>query len=362
MIRFLHAADLHLDSAFSGLSGDQARLRRRESRRLLVQIKNYVNQNDIPIVLLAGDLFDGEETYPETLEELSAVLKGTFAQVFIAPGNHDCCAARSPYTAMEWPENVHIFRTGAVERVELPELGCAVYGAGFTAPNQDTSLLEGFTTVKGGFTKLMVLHADLDAGASPYNPITSEEVAGSGLDYLALGHRHSFSGLQYCGGTAWAYPGCAEGRGFDETGAKGFIDGTIEEGKVDITFVPSESRRYEVLRLDVSDTTPAEALRAAVPETALRDLYRVVFTGETDERGVDCAALLADFAEKFYHLELRDETRLRQDVWAAAGQDSLRGLFLRALRQRWESGDAAERELAERAARFGLAALDGRDV
>ena len=361
-IKILHAADFHLDSAFAGLSGEQAKLRRRESRQLLERLSNYVNQNGVQIVLLAGDLFDGATSYRETIETLIDALASMSALVFIAPGNHDFYAARSPYATLRWPENVHIFKTREIERLELPELGCAVYGAAFTDAAQETSLLEGFAAPDDGLTHLMVLHGDLTAAEARYNPVTREQIAASNLDYLALGHTHKFGGVETAGRTAYAYSGCPEGRGFDELDDKGFLFGTVEHGEVDIKFIPFAKRHYRILRVGVTDQKPEDALQAAMPETAASDLCRVIFTGETDERGVDIKAIQERFAPDFFHLELRDETRMRQDIWAHAQEDSLRGLFLRELRGQYETADEAGRRRVERAARFGLAALDRRDL
>ena len=361
-IKILHAADFHLDSAFAGLSGEQAKLRRRESRQLLERLSNYVNQNDVQIVLLAGDLFDSATTYRETVEVLIDALAGMNARVFIAPGNHDFYSARSPYAALRWPENVHIFKTREIERLELPELGCAVYGAAFTDAAQETSLLSGFSASDDGLTHLMVLHGDLTAAEARYNPVTRGQIAASNLDYLALGHTHKFSGVETAGRTAYAYSGCPEGRGFDELDDKGFLCGAVERGEVDIRFIPFAKRHYRILRVDVTDQKPEDALQAAMPETAALDLCRVIFMGESDERGVDIKSIQERFAPDFFHLELRDETRMRQDIWAHAQEDSLRGLFLRELRGQYETADEAGRRRVERAARFGLAALDRRDL
>ncbi len=361
-VKILHAADFHLDSAFGALTGEQAKLRRRESRALVERLSNYVNQSRIDVVLLAGDLFDSETTYRETVEQLLAALGAMRARVFIAPGNHDYFGARSPYATLDWPENVHVFTAAGVERVMLEELGCVVYGAAFTDQAQEESLLSGFSAPEDGLIHLMVLHGDLSAAQTPYDPITREQIASSKLDYLALGHTHAFGGVQRAGRTAYAYSGCPEGRGFDELGDKGFLCGTVERGEARMAFVPFARRRYEILTVDVSGKTPAQALRDALTQDTASDLYRVIFTGETDERGVDCRAIAAEFAQDFFHLELRDQTHIRQDIWARAQEDSLRGLFLRELRERYEQAEGEEKTVVERAARFGLAALDRRDL
>lgn len=360
-IRFLHTADLHLDSSFATLSAEQARLRRREMRRLPERLCDYVNATGVDLVLLAGDLFDSTSIYRDTADALRDALGGMQAQVFIAPGNHDCYTAHSPYVTLSWPDNVHIFRSREIARVELPELGCAVYGAAFVETTQETSLLAGFSAPDDGFAHLMVLHGDLNASEARYNPLTSEEIAVSNLDYLALGHVHRFDGAKHFGRTLCAYAGCPEGRGFDELDDKGVLVGTLKNKETSVTFLPFAQRHYRILRADVTDTTPERALRSVIPKTAQSDFCRVIFTGETDERGIDVEDLRERFASDFFSLELRDETHIRQDVWAYAREDSLRGAFLRELYAQYDSADEAGRARIERAVRFGLAALDGRE-
>ena len=94
-----------------------------------------------------------------------------------------------------------------------------------------------------------------------------------------------------------------------------------------------------------------------------QDLYRILLTGETGEGGVHTDALKAALADRFYALELRDRTRLAEDLWAKAEEDSLRGLFLRDLKQQLAQAQTEEdRQRVTMAARFGLAALDHRDL
>ena len=109
MLKFIHAADFHLDSAFGALPARQAAARRRESRENMLRLANYVNQDNIDLVLLAGDLFDSGSMYRETVEQLAEALGQMAAKVFIAPGNHDYATAGSPWQTVDWPENVHVF-------------------------------------------------------------------------------------------------------------------------------------------------------------------------------------------------------------------------------------------------------------
>ena len=170
MLKLIHAADLHLDSPFSGLSPEQAQRRRGEQRRTLTRLADLARERNADAVLLSGDLLDGARTYRETVQALSAALAETGCPVFIAPGNHDFYESRSPYAAVTWPENVHIFTSGQVEGVELPEKNCVIHGAAFCAPRLEHSPLVGFSAPKDGNVHLMALHGEVDSD-SGYGPI-----------------------------------------------------------------------------------------------------------------------------------------------------------------------------------------------
>ncbi len=361
-MKFLHGADFHLDSPFGALPARQAAERRRESRELPRHLADYVNGHGVDLVLLAGDLFDSANVFRETGEQLAEALGSMEAKVFIAPGNHDWYGPGSPWLTVDWPGNVYLFRENALTAVELPEWGLVIHGGAFTAPEQASGLLAGFSAPRDGKRHFGLLHGEIDPPEPRYNPIRREDIAASGLDYLALGHIHKRAEPARYGNTLCAWPGCPEGRGFDELGEKGFYEGILsEDGAVSLAFVPFAGRRYEILEVDVTGRDPRAALEATLPPDTAGDLYRILLAGETGEGGVDTASLEAALADRFYALEIRDMTRMAEDVWARAGEDSLRGLFLQELQKRLE-GDSQAREIVSQAARFGLAALDHRDL
>lgn len=364
MVRFIHAADFHLDSAFGALTARQAAQRRQESRETVARLAGYVGSHDIDVVLLAGDLFDSGSAFRETGEQFAAALGQMEARVFIAPGNHDWFGPGSPYATVNWPENVHIFKTAALETVDLPGKNATVSGGAFCGPEQTAGLLTDLSLPRDGRVHLGVLHGEVEPAQGRYNPIRKEEIAQSGLHYLALGHIHKRSEPQRLGTTLWAFPGCIEGRGFDELGEKGFYEGVAEDdGRVSLTFVPFARRKYEILEVDVTGQDPRTAIEQILPEGTAADLYRILLTGETGEGGVDALGLTEALSDRFYALELRDQTHVAEDIWNRAEEDSLRGLFLRELRARLaKAGTEEERETVDRAVRFGLAALDHRDV
>lgn len=360
-LKILHAADLHLDSPFEGLSAGKAAMRRSEQRELLSRMAALVRQEGVQLVLLAGDLFDSERTYYETGEELCRWLGVMGVPVLIAPGNHDYYTPKSPWARLKLPGNVAVFTEGSISPMELPELHATVCGAAFTDKHAP-ALLRGFHVEKQpGHWNLLCLHGEVGVKDSPYNPIAAEELAASGLDYAALGHVHKASGLKFAGRTAYSWPGCPEGRGFDETGEKTVNLVTLTESGVALETRSVALRRYEALTVDVTGSDALLAIHTSLPDETVRDVYRITLTGESDE-SPDLARLQSALSELFFELQLRDATRPRRSLWDGAAEDTLRGLFLEKLRSRYDkTRDEAERRLLEQAARWGLAALDGRE-
>lgn len=352
-IKILHTADLHLDSAFEALPAGKAAIRRAEQRELLSRLAELARSERVDLVLLPGDIFDGGGTYFETGAELVRCLRDIPVPVFIAPGNHDPYDAHSPYAKLDFPENVHIFTSSDIECAELPELGVCVYGAAFTGSDDGPCISAFHAEREEGLINILCAHAELG-----FEPVNEQALAGSGIDYAALGHIHKPSGLRRAGDTWYSWPGCPEGRGFDETGEKSVSIIELSDSGCKLGTVCIAARRYELLPVDVTGCDPLLAVHTVLPEDSARDVYRIILTGEVDSPP-DMSRLRRNLDDCFFALQLRDETRLRRDVWERAEEDSLRGIFLRKLRDKYDAAlTADERELAEQAARWGLAALD----
>lgn len=360
MIRILHGADFHLDSPFQGLSRDQAIVRREEQRALLTRLGRLAEEREADIVLLAGDLFDSENTYHETAEQICTALSGLSVPVFIAPGNHDPYTPRSAWERIPFGDNVHVFTGENMECVRLPELGLRVWGSAFTGRHRRAPLAQFRAPEREEETlDVMVLHGEVGNPASDYGPIAVGELAASGMDYVALGHIHTTSGLCRAGDTFYAWPGCPEGRGFDETGEKGVLLVELEPGTCRAESVPLGGRRYEAKEVDITNTNDLlSAVRTVVGEDTCRDIYRLILTGESEE-APDIQSLERALEGRFFALEIRDETTLRRDIWAGRGQDNLKGLFLSRLYARLTAAETEEeRERITQAVRWGLRAME----
>ena len=360
-MRILHAADLHLDSAFAGLAEEKAALLRQESRDILRRMVDWANDHAVDVMLLSGDLFDSDRMYSQTARTLAQALARFRGRIFLSPGNHDFYAPGSGYDAVDWPENVHIFTSRRPQTVLLRSLNASVTGAAFTSA-EEWEPFDG-ASFSGGDApiRLGVLHGEVTRGESKYRAIPPTEIEKTNLTYLALGHVHRCAGVQRAGNTAYAYPGCLPGRGFDETGDKGFLYGKITPEKVELEFIPFAPRRYQSVTADITDRDPADAVRQALDPDCGQDICRVLLTGSRREN-FSLSALTSELSGLCAALELTDETYPEEDVWARCGEDSLRGLFLQNLRARYDGADEDEKRQLLQAARFGLAALDNRDL
>lgn len=354
MIKILHSADWHLDAPMSGHSPEGTEHLRRELKKIPEKIVRLAKAESCDLMLLSGDLFDGQYT-ADTLRIVQQALESAQIPVFIAPGNHDFVCSDSPYMAEGWPENVHIFKTAKIESVCLPELDCRVYGAGFEAMDCP-ALLKGFQAAGEEAWHLGVLHGEAEVSDSPYCPISRDQVKGSELTYLALGHIHKGSSFR-AGQTLCAWPGCPMGRGYDELGAKGVILVTLDDG-VNAAFLPLDTPRFYDEEVDAG-SEPIDALNGILPALKTEDFYRITLTGYST--GVDLKQLYAAFPH-LPNLVLRDQTKPEPDLWSVVGDDTLEGVYFGLLQQASQSDSEQLSQRAKLAARISRQILDGQEV
>jgi len=350
-LKILHSADWHLDSPFTGFAESQRSRLRNAQRKIPEKIVDLCLRENCDMMLLAGDLFDGEPCR-EFVELVKKELHRSGVPVLIAPGNHDYCGPGSPWLEESWPENVFIF-SGELESVTIQGLNCRIYGAGYRSMDC-LPLLEGFQAQGEEKYCVAVLHGDPVQSRSPYCPITSTQVRLSGLDYLALGHIHK-AGAFRAGRTLCAWPGCPMGRGWDETGEKGVCIVTLEDG-VDIQAVSLDTLRFQELEVD-TENNAAESLEAVLPAVESQDFFRISLTGSAP---VDLKALKKHFSW-IPNLELLDNTEPPLDIWGDADEDSLEGLYFQMLRKAMElNPEQADR--VRQAAEISRKILTGREV
>ncbi len=351
-MRLIHCSDLHLDTVFSGLGSDNcAAVRQAELRRTFLSIIELAKEADA--LLIAGDLFDQESVEAETIR----IIREGFASlgeipVLLVAGNHDPLSPGSYYRLAEFTPNVHVFGT----ELSCIKIGdCDFYGISFGNSQQTEPLLSDFKA-EGERPSVLLMHGDLGGGA--YNPVSRDMIAASGLSYLALGHIHKYEESRL-GQTLCVYPGCPEGRGFDELDDKGVVRVTLSENGASAEFIPVCGRQYREVKVDVSGLLTHEAILSAIREKKLseKDLYKVILEGET-ELLPDTAVLSESLSECFF-VKVYDRTKRPLALDLLMEDPSVRGMFARMFS---EGLCGEESERYRKALELGISALDGEKV
>ncbi len=364
-VKVFHMADVHLDSPFSIGSPSESEQRRIQLRGAFSSAVFFAKCEKIDIFLISGDLFDARFVTKDTVE---AVMRD-FASLptckfFISPGNHDPYNETSVYKNYTFPDNVHVF-SGSRECVRLEELGVCVYGVGFTANEYISSPVAGYGKLDRDMINILVCHGDMTP-SSKYGPVTVNDIASSSFDYVALGHIHQKTELLKAGDTYYAYPGCLQGRGFDETGHKGAYYGIVSKEKTEMYWKQFSIKRYEWIECDVSGVSnKAEAIdliRPRLSEFSADTALRITLTGTVKGAFILSASDFGESNALPYRIEIIDKTVPEPDVSALEKENTLKGLFYRIASERLANASEEEKKTINSAIKYGLAALEGRDI
>jgi len=234
-------------------------------------------------------------------------------------------------------------------------LDCKIYGAGYEAMDCP-GLLKNFHAEGDECWHIGLIHTDPLQTSSPYAPLTTQQVKESGLHYLAAGHIHK-GGSFRAGDVLCAWPGCPMGRGYDETGMKGALLVTPEEG-VTAQFLPLNTPRFYDETVDVSEDAEA-SVAALLPPVETSDFYRITLTGYSAP--IDTATLTAAFPH-VPNLELRDRTLPEMDLWSNIGEDTLEGVYFKLLHDGLDTESEKLQQQLKLAAKISRQILDGQEV
>lgn len=322
-MRFLHAADLHIDSPLRGLEAYDgapvARLRN-ATREAFERLVTLALEQRVDFVVLAGDLFDGK--WPDVKTGLWTAaqfrrLAREAIPVFVLRGNHD--AASLVRQAVSWPENVREFPVDRPATFELPSLRVALHGQGFSDRETRTDLAASYPPPVPGWFNVGVLHTSLtgDPQHDTYAPTTEDTLVRRGYDYWALGHIHARQTIRQH--PYIAFSGCTQGRHVLEPGPKGCLLVTVADGQVsDVTFHETSVVRWQQIEVALGAADRLPELYAHV-QTRLRETHergrflaaRVIVRGS-------CAAhrdLLAPEQREEAIAELRNRANELENVW-----------------------------------------------
>ena len=256
-MRFIHAADIHLDSALHGLEryeGAPVEEIRSATRRAFDNLIDLAIDEEVAFVLLVGDLYDGDwKDYNTGLYfvERMGRLREASIRVFIVAGNHDAASQITKHLRL--PDNVTLFSTKRPEQIILEDLNVAVYGQGFATRAVTDDLSQAYPQGDPQLFNIGLLHTCLDGkpGHEPYAPCTVDGLRSKGYQYWALGHVHNREEVSR---DPWiVFPGNIQGRHIREIGPKGCTLVTVENGEIEeVEHRDLDVMRWSLCELDVS--------------------------------------------------------------------------------------------------------------
>ena len=270
--RFVHAADLHLDSPLRSLAlrdPDLADLVGNATRRAFVSIVRLCLDEQVDALLLSGDLYDGEQNSMKTARFLADqidLLHQAGVQVFIIRGNHDALSKITKELA--FPESVKIFSGQAasipIER-ERGAQAVVIHGISFAQPHAPESLLAKFKPPVEGAVNIGLLHTSLGGapGHDPYAPCDEADLHRMGFRYWALGHLHGRSAVE--GEATIVMPGMPQGRDIGEAGAKSVTLTTVHaDGSITLEERHTSVAQFERIEVDLAAVEDWRDLASAV--------------------------------------------------------------------------------------------------
>lgn len=414
MVRLIHTADLHLDSAFSSrFSKEEAEERRRNLLIAWNKLLQYGIERKVQAILISGDLFDSPVVSRSTMEIfLSSIRKNPEISFFYLRGNHDTKNTfrfrddlpknlflfskegkkyrlkeklvllgqefygterrnefpEEPYGTerrSEFPEESY----GTESLLELPEEPEELVEEELLSPSSAKDAVQSIWNLKEEDCNILMLHGALREGGSEVQNeqgISLKQLSRYPIHYLALGHIHKREEGKY-GSLYYIYPGCLQGRGFDEEGEKGFYYLEIEEETKEIKaeFVPLKEGAFRIVTIFLSEedgTLDAEEkIRESLRKEGVdaKDSLRIILKGEKragEERNL--RYLEKQLEEEYAYIEIKEETKLKLRKEEFIHEKGLKGEFLRMVS---ESESLSEEE-KEKLMILGIGLLQGEEL
>ncbi|HEY1929856.1 MAG TPA: DNA repair exonuclease [Caulobacteraceae bacterium] len=307
--KFLHAADIHLDSPLHGLSqyGDvPATLVRTATRDALDNLVARAIEEQVAFVVIAGDLYDGDwEAFSTGLYFCSAMgrLRDAGIEVFLVYGNHD---ADSHLTRqLPLPDNVTAFASAKPQSVRHAGSGVILHGQSYKTRDPGGDLATAYPPAEPGAFNIGVLHTALNGerGHAPYSPCHPDELAAKGYDYWALGHVHRFDVVRT--DPHIVFPGNLQGRNIRETGPKGAALVTVVDGRVlGVEHIALDVVRWSLVEVDLAGVSD-------IGDAHNRIRLRLAAALESEAEGRPLMARVRLFGETVLHDAILNE----RDAW-----------------------------------------------
>ena len=299
MFRFIHAADIHLDSPLRGLeTHEDAPVDeiRGASRRAFENLIDVAIEEEVAFILIAGDLYDGDwKDYNTGLFFISQMgrLGKAGIKAFIVSGNHD--AANQITKTMPLPDNVKLFSHKKPTSEKLDDLDVIIHGQSYASRAVTENLVTQFPQHDPNYFNIGLLHTSLNGreGHEDYAPCTLDDLKSKGYDYWALGHIHKREVVSE--DPLIIFPGNIQGKHIKETGAKGATLVTVEDKVItEIEELELDVLRWAICQVDLSECESTDKVYDVVRQAFEEKLdlandktlaLRLVLTGKCEFHG-----------------------------------------------------------------------------
>ena len=358
-MKFIHIADTHLDCPFTNLSDKEnfGEIRRIEQRKAFKQVINYIKENSIEYLFIAGDLYEHQYIKKTTIEYINNLFKEIpNTKIYITPGNHDPYVKNSFYNNFIWNKNVHIFKN-KIEIIKNNEVD--IYGYGFDDYYLKESKIDEIDLENEEKINILITHGTLDvAGVEErdYNTIPKKRILEKGFDYVALGHIHK---TNYQEGEKIIYPGSTVAIGFDELGEHGMIEGEIKNKELQLKFIPIETTKFEEIEIDVTEVISKEELIEKINEINFEEnkLYKIIINGKRNFEINTYELYKYNLSDRI--IKIKNRTKLNYNLETLANETTLKGLFATEILERLNKCQTEEeRKIIENAIEIGMDVME----
>jgi DNA repair protein SbcD/Mre11 len=385
MLRLLHTADVHLGARHADLGDRAATQRERQFAAFVATIDLAVGEK-VDLVLIAGDLFDSNVQPKRSVERAASQLQRLVdarIRLVIGPGTHDVYDRASIYRAYDLAAMAGAVGSDLVTVLDpdhpdvlLKSLDVVVHGRCFATKRAPHSPLDGLDAAKDDRATWHVglLHAALAIEGKTDGDdvvVTTDEIAATHLDYLALGHWHSMTKGK-AGKVVYAYSGAPEPTALDQDGAGNVLLVSLEASDGKKTVTVEERRvgrtRVEKVQLDAGSVGSQPSLVSKLAERADQDLVLdVEIIGiKPDELDVHVDEVENELADRFLKVRVRDRSVAPLPEGPAVSADTVLGAFIRDLEAQIAEAEARDDDTTSNelrdSLRLGRLLLSGTEV
>jgi DNA repair exonuclease SbcCD nuclease subunit len=358
-IRCIHTGDLHLGMEFKNTSFniEYAHRRRMELWETFNRIVDRAKKNKVHFLLIAGDLFEEDYCNIGDIKRIAGKFKeASEVNIIITAGNHDTFCSQSLYKLIKWPENVYIFDSDKIDKIEFESLNTVIWGLSWSKKEEKRGLIDNIKIDNKEKINILLIHGDALNKDSQYLPINKNLLIEKGFDYIALGHIHKPQFIN----ERISYCGSPEPLDFGETGLHGIIEGTVSKKNINMEFIPFSKRMYFIKEVKInSDMDYNEIINKIIScdneENRNKNLYRIIIKGLRDR---DIKLSVEEIRElvkgDFYYVEFIDNTVPDYDLekMKKENNDNIIGYFIKAMEEK-----GLEKSIVRDALYYGLEAL-----